>query len=177
MIIRFYMDMTVEGNEVVDTVKARFRSKESEDYYGNGAQKIHGFGFRQNEEGTYVEYDHFLVGVPTAITAEADLTVRRVEIYEDFPMPWRSSDKDEKPKFSMPKGVYETEGAQAIVDEYQRDSSGYMRIRVVADTIEPAIALFNLIRKGEIEPTELWRDQPLNETDEVKNKQLATTGS
>lgn len=166
MNIRFYIDMTVEGNEAVDAVKARFRRLEDEkDLYRDPKVRMYGFTFQQNEEGTYVEYDHFLVGVPTALTAETNLTIRRVEMYEDFPLPSRyDSTQGSEPKFRMPRGVYENDGAEAIVDEFQQrgDTGGaYMRLRVVADTLEPAVTLFNLIRKGEAEPTEPWIDAPL----------------
>jgi hypothetical protein len=182
MYVRFYFDMTVQDNEVVEAVKQRFRRLEEKDsFYSSRGQTLYGFQFQQNEEGTYVQYDHFLLGVPTALTAEANLIVRRVEMYEDFPLP-SSYDRKEgaEPKFQMPRGVYEHTGtdAQAIVDDYQRSDSshGHMRLRVVATNIEAAVTLFNLIRKGEIEPVEPWIDAPKTESDEGKVLALATTG-
>ncbi|HSE61814.1 MAG TPA: hypothetical protein VLA88_05990 [Candidatus Saccharimonadales bacterium] len=161
MYIRFYIDMNAH-NEVVDAVRAHFRQLEQDSsHMPSYGKRLHGFNFRQNEEGTYVEYDHFLMGVPTALTKEAGLNIRRVEMYEDFPRSWRD---DDPPKFLMPRGVYKhpDNDAQAIVDEFQRGDGGkeHMRLRVVATTLEDAVMLFNLIRKGEIEPAEPWIDAP-----------------
>lgn len=166
MNIRLYITMTDENNAKAQEIRDRFRQLEdTREHFSEPKVRLYGFNLRQNEEGTYVEYDHFLVGVPTALTEEAGLEIRRVEMYEEFPNPSRfDSEKGVEPKFQMPLGLYKHEesDASAIVDEFssRNDNSSSMRLRIVATKLADAVTLFNLIRTGEIEPVEPWIDAP-----------------
>lgn len=157
MKVRFYID-TTRSTEAVRSLVNSFRHFG----YTHGPQDVWGILFCQDEEGIYCESDHFLFKAPTAIT-EVGLTIRRVEIYEEFD----PFDKDVKTPFSMPNGFYQHRGAEAIVDEFRKQFGGYRqesalrkRLCVVAPIIEAAVELFNLIRQGKIDPVTLWVDKP-----------------
>ncbi len=168
MRVRFYVSMDKTGFEndendpvykIIQRIRNDFAAREASSHYSSEPVRIQGVGFFQNEEGTYAEFEHFLFGLPTAIVDELYLSVRRVEIHEEFPLP---SSGFSKATFTMPQGDYEHNGAEAIV--YEAPTAGgvsrQIRVRVVAETLDKAVELFNLIREGEGEPVRHWIDQP-----------------
>ncbi len=160
MKIRFYIS-TTDTTDFVQQVVNHFDAAEKKEYYSSyGGENVGGLNFRKDENGIYLEGNDFLNGVPQGIT-DKELPIRLVSLY------------DEGTSGRPQLGMYELDGARALVDSFYKarrtgggsrmDDSIYIdekawRIRVTSETLEPAVALYRQFRKGTIEPTEAWND-------------------
>lgn len=173
MKIRFYLDTTpasdsvdtegpAKGATLVEKVINHFRTKEASEHYFSkfSGEDVDGLTFRKDEQGLYVETDNFLNGVPLRFI-EAELPISMVTVYDTATT-------------GMPQfGIYEVDGASAIVDPYnerrQAGQGGFgndqlwadvpgWRIRVQGKDLESVVDLYRKFRSGQIKPTEAWDD-------------------
>ena len=162
MKIRFYIS-TTDATEFVQQVVGHFDASEKKEfaYLAYDGENVGGLRFQKDQNGVYVEGKDFLNGVPQGIT-DKELPIRIVSLY------------DEGTSGRPQLGMYELDGAQALVDSFDKPrragSGGFSgaetiwvdekawRIRVTAETLEPAVALYRQFRKGTLEPTEAWND-------------------
>lgn len=177
MKIRFYLDTTpasdsvktespLKGAALVERVVNHFRIQESSDHYFSrySGEHVDGITYKKDEQGLFVETDHFLNGVPPQFV-EAELPIKLVTMYDTA--------TTGNPQF----GIYEEDGVQAIVDPYnerrQAGRGGMMgndqlwadvpgwRIRLQGKDLESVVSLYRKFRSGQVKPTEAWDDLAL----------------
>jgi len=168
MKIRFYLDTDQKDKVEMSKIVQSFEEKPDGSRIFGGTQ-VYGIRFQKDDHGIYTETDHFLDGMPE-IVRKANLPFRMVTLY------------DESYTGNPAQGMYEVEGAKAIVDGYADWHSTNMgdqirevtwRIRVQGTSLEPVIDLYRKFRSGQIEPSEPWLD--ISPSERVRCEEMETT--